>query len=83
MHELRLFTVGTVVTMRRNFQVSGFTLNDNGGNCRKEGDWVSGIEDVGHVVKFGRNSVGEIVVIVDWSTGDRAPVHPTNLTVVH
>lgn len=83
MHELRLFTVGTVVTMKRTFQLDGFSLNDDGtGHSHKEGEWVSHVEDFGHVVRFGRNRDGEVVVIVDWSTGDRTPNHPVNLIVV-
>jgi hypothetical protein len=85
MTDLAQFSVGTVVTMNRNFQLDGFDLSRvvNGTTYHSsDGSWVEGIPDIGHVARFGRDGIGGITIVVDWSTGDRTSVHPANLQVV-
>ena len=76
------FKVGTVVSAVRNFQVSfpgGMSLK---GKTFEFKEWISDVEDFGHVVKFERNTTGEVILVVDWSSGDRTSIHPSNVSIV-
>lgn len=82
MNSLSAFKIGTVVSMARSFVVNRPEGMRVGDTVHYKGGLVPMMEDFGHVVAFNRNSVGEVVIVVDWSSGDRTLVHPFKLTVV-
>lgn len=72
--------VGNVVRMLRAVQVDQPFVQYSGREYTK-GQYVYGLMDYGHIVRFSRNVTGEVIVVVDWSTGDRTAVYPGDLEV--
>ena len=35
--------------------------------------------DIGHIVGFGRSSIGEVLVTVKWASGEECDTHPGNI----
>lgn len=42
----------------------------------------NGGPDVGHVTGFGVNTVGEVIIKVQFASGNDREIHPANLTVL-
>lgn len=79
--DIGFFSIGTPVRMtRRTIRVDRDLFSVNGKQY-KNGDYISEFDDFGHVVGFDRNSTGEVIVVVNWSMGERSSVHPSNLAV--
>ena len=80
MYECMNYPVGTVVFAHRRFKVDRDYMRI-GEKIYTRGEWVIDAVDVdvGHIVKFDRNTTGEIILVVDWSTGERSTIHPSNV----
>lgn len=42
---------------------------------------IDGDKDLGHIVRFARNAVGEVIPVIMWSSGEERPQHPSGITL--
>lgn len=78
MTSIGILHVGTPVRAIRSVRVDRDEMSVNG-KLYFNGEWINDVLDYGHVVRFDRNVTGEVIVVVDWSFGDRCSIHPSNL----
>lgn len=79
-YDLRDFSMGSVVFTKHSILVDRDWVNLEG-EVYMKGEVTPDIVDIGHVTSFSRNNTGDVVLVVKWSTGETAPIHPSRVSL--